>query len=506
MSTPDHKNVAISPLRPGLDRSLLTARELIDLPQYALVREVERRFHERRQSDVVEIFQILAASSFERAALTLSDLHGLTRQAHQVWDELRPRLQGIPSWGDIEEAVRGLPTIDAHEFRVAILDHDCRESALQQLAMVTHLRGSFSEDLHEPERFISHARTIIRDESKDPALEGLLRGAALERFNPVVLPQALRGRDRILCDEFIATIQEPYFPPGGYGYSAHADALTLQTPEPVKESDFRYRFTGGAEGEIHRQLAARVNAKVLVPWPDTPDVPPTVGHQCVDSASSARSFFVARGVPADVYLIQVGALCHNVCVAFFEERGRLTPVVVDASPFEGSYSLTGEGRPTLWRPQLIENVYSVRKGGLPLVVDAWTGFFGRGSASPSGFLPWSCEDISEGRVVTFMGIHDRPVHAARCFERGTAEYYGRGERIRALGFSVSVIPPSAAQSPEAVIHLMTKWEEGELSVMECSEGLSEALRERLCEMLRAARPRAEETLARLNIPLGRLSW
>ena len=56
------------------------------------------------------------------------------------------------------------------------------------------------------------------------------------------------------------------------------------------------------------------------------------------------------------------------------------------------------------------------------------------SSELTGFLPWSCVDIPEGRIVAFAGVRDEQLKSHLRWERGTDEYYGRGERERRPGF------------------------------------------------------------------------
>jgi hypothetical protein len=503
---PDPKQALSQSLREGLDSGVLTGRDLLVLPHYALVQAASGCFREGRYELLVEIVSALAASSAEQAGIVVSDLYGVTKQSPQGWSEFLSRLRASPSWGEVDGSLRELPTLDAHEFRTQMLGHDRRQSALQQLSMVAHLRGSFTQGLHELFRFIGYSRLVSCDEVRDPALGDMLKTEAYARYNPVASPDELSGRPRYLCDEFAATIQKRFFPVDRYGYGSGADALTLEMPLGSEKSGSRYQFLGGDEGEKQRNLNARVNAKLIVPWPDTPDLPPLIGHQCVDSASSARSFFVGRGIPADIYLIQIGTLYHNVCVAFFQEKGRYTPVVVDASPFGGAYPLKGEAGATVWRPQLIESVYNVRNKGLPFVAENSWGGLGSRSGNLSGFLPWACVEIPEGRVITFAGIYDQPVHPNRCWERGTPEFYGRGERFRCLGFAVSVIPSSCEGQTQTMHRITVKSVDGSFEILEQSSDLPNSLRNRVYKILKGQLRGVQETVARLNLPLGNVTW
>lgn len=506
MLAPDPKRHDDEPLHPRSQVEYLAIRELLELPHYALVRAVARQLEDRGVDALAELLDAVVTTSASRGALIVADLYGFTKRSSLKWGELVERCKSRPSWGAMEEVLRDLPTIDAHEFRTQILNHDRRESSLQALSMVTHLRGNFSGDFLEPFGFVCYSRLVSADEGRDTSLGALLEASASKRYNPVTSPAQLEGRSRALCDEFRLTIQEEHFPAAKYGYGAHAGQLALEMPKSFEKDGVRYQALGGVAGEAQRLLSSRMNARVKVLWPETLDVPSSIGHQCIDSASSARSFFVERGVPADVYLIQMGALYHNVCVAFPPEQGRLTPVVVDASPFGGAYPLAGEGRPGVWRPQLIENVYKVRSAGLPLVASGGSGIFGYRGDSPSGFLPWMCQDIPEGRAIIFAGVVDEPRYFARCLERGTDEFYGQGERIRSLGFSVTLIPSPGEKSPQTLHHLTVKWTEGAFEIMKSSEGLTEGLKTGALGLLRGELPRLQETLDRLKVPVGSVTW
>jgi hypothetical protein len=469
------------------------------LPHYACVKAAGVCLDESRREAILELVEAIAATSDVRAAIFLSDLYSSTKESFKEWRGLLTALRGTPSWHDVEQAIRALPTIDGHHFRMEVLGLERSESVMRQLAMIAHMRSSFSEDLFELFDFVGLSAEEKRLYQADSELSAKLQSIAEPLFNATRAPGELSGRARLLCEEFNSSIGARYFAPERYGYSCVAHMLALEMPEKTR-SEFGYRIAGGADGERNRDVRARMQARVLVPWSDTPDLPNVLAHQCVDSASSARSFFVSKGIPADVYLLRVGTMYHNVCVVFFEQDGRFTPVVFDPSPFEEAYPFIGPHKATFWRPQSISTVYSVRRGGLPFA----DGFFG--GRGLSGLLPWSCVDIPEGRVIAFAGVRDEQCKPHLRWEGGTDEYYGRGERERSPGFLVRFIPNDAGGQTEPMSTISLVVPDGDFSIKEEQGGVSASLQERIIGVLREQAPRLRRIIERLEIPLGRVSW
>ena len=497
--TPQNKDGLSIPIGQVFGSEQVAVRDLLMLPHYACVKAAGFCLEHTDQALIVELVHALAATSEDRAAIFLSDLYSSTKEIFKEWKELVDALRGTSSWKDIEGAIRTLPTVDGHHFRLEVLGLERSEGVLRQLAMIAHIRSSFSEDLVELFDFVGLSAEARRLPHADSELSAKLQSTAEPLFNAPRIPGELSGRARLLCEEFNSSIGARYFAPERYGYNSVAHTLLLEMPEKTR-SEFGYRIAGGAEGERNRDVRARMQARVLVPWADTPDLPNVFGHQCVDSASSARSFFVSRGIPADVYLVRVDGMYHNVCVAFFKDDGRFTPVVFDPSPFDGSYPLVGPHKATFRRPQSISTVYGVRRGGLPFV----HGFFG--GRGLTGLLPWSCVDIPEGRVVAFAGVRDEQCKPHLRWERGTDEYYGRGERERSPGFLIRFIPKNSGGQMEPMPSINLVVHDGDLLIQEEEGAVSTSLKERIVAVLRPQAPRLRETIDRLGIPLGRVTW
>ena len=497
--TPQKKDGFSTPLGQGFGSEQVPVRDLLMLPHYACVKAAGVCLEHTDKELIVELVHVLAATSEERAAIFLSDLYVSTKGTYRDWDVLVAALRRSSSWATLEQAVGALPTLDGHHLRTELLGHDRTESVSRLLAMITHLRSSWTEDLFESFDFAGLSRDERRDCQEDSEFSGKLQSAAQRSFNPLCTVGELDGRARHLCDEFNSSLGAKYFPPEKYGYSSGAHMLALEMPEKI-QSEFGYRVAGGEEGERSRDLRARMQARVFVPWADTPDLPSDFGHQCVDSASSARSFFVSRGIPADVYLVRIDGMFHNVCVAFFKEDGRFTPVVVDPSPFDGAYTLAGAQRPTFWRPQSISTVYSVRRGGLPFA----DGFFW--SSELTGFLPWSCVDIPEGRIVAFAGVRDEQLKSHLRWERGTDEYYGRGERERSPGFIAYFISNKSGPETGPMPNIRVVVQGGALLIKEKQGSVSPRLKATILAVLRDQVPHLQQTIERLGIPLGRVTW
>ena len=157
-------------------------------------------------------------------------------------------------------------------------------------------------------------------------------------------------------------------------------------------------------------------------------------HQCFHTATAARGYFSQLGIPTEVFCFTVPYYgSHNVAVAFLEHGDKFSPALVDASPFRGGYSLrsAADFRPFDWNGISTANDFKY-----PLVRQAtmW--------AKSPGSIPWACIPLENGmHTILSAEILQRLKHPNRALERGTAEYYGRGETTRSIGFSVGLIMP-----------------------------------------------------------------
>lgn len=472
-----------------------TLREMLAKPHYSMVETVARCVADGRLENVLDLLGALASSDLTRAALCMGDLYSATHSNAKAWHELARASGSLPWMRAVQERLADLPVVDAHRFRVEVLGHDSVKSA-SKIAKVFSKEGARST--LGLRRIGADARDLRREEVG--AISDFVEAAVKSDTRSVAVPSSLSARDFQLCLEFDSSVAAVHFAPENYGYSSGARSLRLD--ESYRHSS---RLSAGERRgrvESSKEALARLASKVFVEWGISPDLPGPCGHQCVDSASAARSFFVSRGVPCDVYLLGLGSITHNVAVAFFENgERRYQPVVIDASPFAGSYSVSGQGAPTIWRPQTIADIYAVRKVSMPFA----QGYFGA-YAGGGGFLPWSYVEVKGvGKVIGFAGIRDEHVRIRNCMVQGTDEFYGRGERVRSPALSLTVILPSHGDDPAPSVHLLVEERKGEIRCIECSAKLPKSTIKSILKVAEDQMPRLKKTIRRLELSLGRVS-
>jgi hypothetical protein len=407
-------------------RASTTLQEIVSLPPYALTTFLH---HESRLADggnVPLILDALASQSPTRAALALADLSGVVLNKYLSEDHnpegkmLASVIDRCSSLKLIHEAMISLPTLDAIKCRYLILRiRDSRFIDATAAAMYSTLRP---HPRYAPPEQIHDALHYLRDSGKwlksSSTIHERYYTMARERCKPLTINPELSPRNDTILSEFRDQIAPKLFPTQNYGYGSLSDILECM---PVSKDLWG----------------------VKNPWGNSPDAPSPLCHQCADSAPAARSFFVSRGIPADVYIMRIGGVYHNVCIAFFEENGqnepKLVPTLVDVSPFGGFYELsaTPQGSaPSLLNPINSGAVFGQRANPLPFIEAS--GF----SSMNSGLLPWCCEDLPSGRarVIGFGGVVANQKYGGWLPERGTPEYYGMGIRTPRPELSVHVMP------------------------------------------------------------------
>lgn len=472
-----------------------TFREVLAKPHYEMVETIGRYVRDGHAEKTQEIFASIAGSNATRAALVIADLYASSPSDSGAWREITKTCSDATWWKAVEESVSRLPVVDAHRFRVEMLGHEPSESMAKVVAAFVNKK---SEAKMPPFRNGYDERKWRKEEvdAISSALESKVQGGGAL----VTTLQSLSGRALELCREFNERVAALHFPLEKYGYSTGARSLKVDKPATRLS-----RLSGENDGEVKespRQMLARLASKVFVEWGASPDLPGAHGHQCVDSASAARSFFVARGVPCDVYLIGLGSITHNIAVAFFENRnGGYQPVVVDASPFKNSYRLSGPEAPAIWRPQTISDIYEVRKHSMPFAQGYFGGFGGGG-----GYLPWSCVEVKGvGILVGFAGIRDEHIKIRNRMIAGTDEFYGRGARVRAPALSYALIPAPVGGEPVPMAHLVVEERDKKVVTVEQTGVLSDSQKRAVLDVAKAQMPHLRKAIKGLDLQLGKVT-
>lgn len=394
---------------------------ILELPPYKLATLLELESRLPDGGRIPEILDTLASHSPTRAALALADLCGL--RIHQgpqddrraVAIELFRLLERCQSLAEIRDAMQTIPTLDAITCRRELFKIggfaalDATGAAMYAVMTPDSL----------PIQLERAGRHLTRDPStKDQALHKRFSLTSKETCEPLTAHPQLSPAHQALLGQFREEIAPTLFPPEKYGYGALSDMLECL---PL-------------QGDVWG---------IRNPWGESPDLPSTHCHQCADSAPAARSFFVSRGIPADVYVINLGNVCHNVCVVFFEERRaeglRHVPVLVDESPYGGFYSIEeGERDISVYFDDALGIQSVIKQRASPLA------FVGgdRLHIPNAGLAPWCCEELpsGRGRVIGFGGVMASQKSGSWVAERGTPEYYGNGIRVPRPELSLYVLP------------------------------------------------------------------
>jgi hypothetical protein len=402
-----------------------TMQTVLELPPYKLARFLEAESQQPDGGLAPEILDALASQSPTHAALALADLCGLRMHENfrgnraAVKDELCGMLPRCLSLAEIRDAMLTVPTLDAITCRRELFKMTGFEAFDATAAAMYAIMG----DRSMPTQIEGAGRFLTRVSSASPEMPHQhFSRMSKETCEPLTAQPLLSPANAALLTEFGSHIAPTLFPPERYGYGALANELEF-VPFEEKEDVWGIR----------------------APWGESPDLPSSRCHQCADSAPAARSFFVSRGIPADVYVMSLGNLYHNVCIAFFQEQRadgpKCVPVLVDASPYNGFYSVEqGERDTSVFFNNALGTHGVVGQRALPLA------FVGgdRLHVSNAGLAPWCCEELpsGRGRIIGFGGVMASQKEASWLSERGTPEYYGNGIRAPRPELSLYVMPHS----------------------------------------------------------------
>jgi hypothetical protein len=397
-------------------------RAVLEMPPYKRVMSLERESRQPDGGRVAEVLDVLAAISPFLAAMTFADLCGQRLYQESIYtdlktpaQELQQIIQRCTEFDAIREAMRTLPTLDALECRRRVLGFKNFEAIDPTAAVLYAVMEPTSIPPHLKDMYQFFTSSERRDEDKAHAR---FLDMAKERCLPVTATPTLSKSNQAVLDEFTKVMSPPLFSMERYGYGTVAEFLEVVPG--------------------HREVW-----RVRNPWGESPDAPAASCHQCADSAPAARSFFVSKGIPADVFVMILGGVRHNVCVAYFQENlgetVKTVPVLVDASPFGGFYTIEYGSRPYF---NQFNNALSTghvmhqRSTALAFVGGDLLG------VDDAGLLPWCCEELpsGRGRVVPFGGVEAYQKKAGWFHERGTSEYHGHGARAPYVGMTFCIMP------------------------------------------------------------------
>jgi len=397
-------------------------RVVLEMPPYKRAIYLEQEIRQPDGGRVAEVLDALASMSPLLAAMTLADLSGQRLYPETIYTdlntpakELRGIVGGCTHYQAIREAMRTLPTLDALECRRRVLGFQNFEAIDPTAAVLYAVMEPTSIPPHLKDMYEFFTSSERRDEDKAHAR---FLDMAKERSLPVTATPTLSKANQAVLDEFTKVVSPPLFPTERYGYGAIADILEVV---PGRREVWR----------------------VKNPWGESPDAPAASCHQCADSAPAARSFFVSKGIPADVFVMILGGVRHNVCVAYFQENlgetVKTVPVLVDTSPFGGFYTIEYGSRPYFNR---FNNALST--GHIMHQRSTALAFVGGDllHVDDAGLLPWCCEELprGRGRVVAFGGVEAYQKKASWFHERGTSEYHGHGARAPYVGMTFCIMP------------------------------------------------------------------
>ena len=440
---------------------------------------------------VAERIDAVAANDPRRAAILLSDLYSYrkpledrdhTYLEHRAYETGMKRttasmnrvVSHLQNRDSVLEQLSQLPTLDAYRFRREVLAHTLNDSAVLPSAAVLRITGE--RDI--PEIVWSG---YLADKERDLFSQNIA-DVMRQRFASPVDKPTLSPRYQTLLEHFHERVRvENLFPLERYGYA-------------------------GISKELERAKDSYGVAQVALPWRKNLDLPNPDCHQCHDSALTARSYFSALGIPADIWVVGIGDTLHNIAVVYFPEANGFTPVVVDASPYGGMYSVeapNGKKQVTFFNPVGIQEVRRIRGSTMPIM--SGDGFY---KARINGLLPWFCQDLSKGkgRIVAMAGVQANQEHGGFFVRSFSVEARGRGIRDPKIVLSLTLFPGKdskfAQKSGKPCGSLVvTEKKNGTLKILEQDPNLSEKKVARMLEVAKERFSSIKKTVDRLDIDL-----
>jgi hypothetical protein len=468
---------------------------LAELPHYEGVQALHRAILSENHREVAsQALDLIAGHDPTRAAILFCDCVGMSIPQERSEAYRRP-LEKPAALGQkfaaildqcqfkdqIRDEIRKLPLVDATY---------CREFVLGLKGLEAYGPSKAAELLIAHPSDVERYHAAQRGECTffDPAqLDPKRFDLATDLFHPICDNPHLSPRNQELLAAWRDRIAPPLFPVERYGYGALHETLEVVSRR--------------------KEVVA-----VKIPFGERLDSPAPHSHQCADAASATRSFFVARGIPTDVYVMSVGGINHNVAVVYFSEGEKFQPVVVDVSPFGGFYTVenrdwtpdapTKPGADTVRFANPLGSlaVFDQRGDRMPVVLGdfAW-------DQISTGLAPWFGCDLpsGKGRLIGFGGVVAFQEGASWLSERGTPEFYGAGVRDPYVGFHLALMIPSIDGATPKIFKIMAGDRRGE-PVLEIpheqppSDLLAESV-ERANEMM----PALHDFIRRVGISLER---
>jgi hypothetical protein len=468
-------------------------REQEIFSHYRMVESLGKLLTHKGSTAVAQRLDAVAEADPRRAAIALADLYAdrkplenhracyeetlaYNKQMTQTTASMVRVIVRLQRRDDVLEALEALPTLDAYRFRTDVLKHKLIEAVILTSAAVLRVAGG--TDLPE----IVCMNWL--QEAERGALRERISSIISQRFESLANEPVLGLRNQVVLQQFHELVQRSgLFSIEKYGYAEVSN--TLQRAKDV----------GGV-------------AQVHVPWGESFDLPHPDCHQCNDSALTARSYFSGMGIPSDVWIVNIGSTLHNVTVVYFSEGDKFVPVVVDASPYGGMYSVrTPQGMEHIdfCNPVGIQEIRATRAMTMPIMCGDH--FYG---TKLNGLIPWFSQDLpnEEGHIVAMAGVQANQTSGGFLVRSYSAQAQGRGERDPKVVMSLLLFPGKDSKfaresgKPCGSV-LVTEKKNGKLKTLEVDQDLSKKQVARMLEVASKRFPSIKETVERLHIDLSK---
>lgn len=476
------------------------------LSHFSFVGSLAKTLKSNEVAAVAQQLDAIALNDPRRAAICLADIYQhrlpLEQESSKYLQDAKYHSDKEASIAGIKQVVehlrardnvlrelRDLPTLDAARLRLEVLGESITKSGALLAAAVGRILGK-EESAH---KVLGH---LLKDDDLSEREKSQIKkemGNSPRRFSAFSEPQSLNLRHQALLEEFYKVTQESgLFPIDRYGYEGVAKELSRSKKKEV----------GGV-------------ALVKIPWSESFDLPNPDCHQCHESALTARSFFSARGIPADLWIGFVGGSQHTITVVYFPEASRFKPVVVDVSPYGGMYSVDpkqGGEHFAFQNPAGVMGVRRVRNNPQPILRGDF--LFHMNDTLKNGLLPWFSQDLpnNKGRIVAMGGVLANQVANQEGWGEYGAAWRGRGIRNPKIVLELALFPGidsefvrSTGEACGTIIVTMKK-KSGALKIIEADSSLS---KEQINAMLKVADERfssIRKTIDRLDIDLTKRTF
>jgi len=401
---------------------------------------------------------------------------------NQVLAQLRSR-------DNVLRELRQLPTLDAARLRFEALEEPIASSAAILAAAVKRIAGNEESTAHLVGHLLrdgdlsEREKTTLKKESTNSA----------RHFHALSDPQSLDLRHQALLEEFYQVTQESgLFRLERYGYEGVARELRRAKQKEI----------GGV-------------ALVKIPWSESFDLPNPDCHQCHESALTARSFFSARGIPADLWVGMIGSAQHTVTVVYFPVASGFKPVLVDVSPYGGMYAVhrnQGGEHFSFQSPAGVMAVRRVRNNPQPIL--RGDRLLAGHTEIENGLLPWFSHDLPDdkGRIVAMGGVLANQVADQDGWGEYGPAWRGRGIRNPKIVLELTLFPGvgsdfvRSAGSACGSLIVTRKKKDDRLKIIEADSNLS---KEQIDAMLEVADERfssVRKTVDRLDIDLSKRTF